>query len=114
MVRECHSWVDALYFSVVTLSTIGYGDVTPCAEPSGEKLKGWKVLILRYHVDLDNIYVYMIYGYVNICVYLYIIYVNMYIFVIYIYIYVCIMIYCKLLLFSGPFTHLIFLVLNWK
>ena len=48
MVRECHSWVDALYFSVVTLSTIGYGDVTPGAEPSGEiktdeQLKGRKV-----------------------------------------------------------------------
>lgn len=24
MVRKCHGWVDALYFSVVTLSTIGY------------------------------------------------------------------------------------------
>ena len=53
MVRECHSWVDALYFSVVTLSTIGYGDVTPGAEPSGEiktdvveRLEGFKFDII--------------------------------------------------------------------
>lgn len=44
MVRECHSWVDALYFSVVTLSTIGYGDVTPGSQPGSRTAVGFVVL----------------------------------------------------------------------
>jgi len=29
MLEDCEWWIDALYFSVVTLSTIGYGDLEP-------------------------------------------------------------------------------------
>ncbi len=35
-VVENWSWVDALYFTVVTLTTVGYGDLTP--QTSGGKL----------------------------------------------------------------------------
>ncbi|CAJ1382456.1 unnamed protein product [Effrenium voratum] len=45
MVRKCHTWVDALYFSVVTLSTIGYGDLTPGKEPGSRVVIGIVVLI---------------------------------------------------------------------
>jgi hypothetical protein len=31
---EGWSWVDALYFSVITLATIGFGDLTPTADIS--------------------------------------------------------------------------------
>jgi hypothetical protein len=33
---EGWSWLDALYFSVVTLSTVGYGDLSP--DPSAAKI----------------------------------------------------------------------------
>ena len=35
-VQSCQTWADALYFSVVTLSTIGYGDLTPQANPGSK------------------------------------------------------------------------------
>ena len=40
-----HTWVDALYFSVVTLSTIGYGDLTPGKEPGSRAVVGIMVLV---------------------------------------------------------------------
>lgn len=43
-VRKCHSWVDALYFSVVTLSTIGYGDLAPGKEPGSRLVVSLLVL----------------------------------------------------------------------
>jgi len=45
MVRKCHGWVDALYFSVVTLSTIGYGDLTPGKERGSRFAVGLMVLL---------------------------------------------------------------------
>ncbi|CAK9066554.1 unnamed protein product [Durusdinium trenchii] len=42
--HKCHTWVDALYFSVVTLSTIGYGDLTPGREPGSRVVVGILVL----------------------------------------------------------------------
>jgi len=30
---EGWSWIDSLYFSVITLSTIGYGDFSPATDP---------------------------------------------------------------------------------
>ena len=44
-VRGCDTWVDALYFSVVTLSTIGYGDLTPRALPGSRLIVGILALI---------------------------------------------------------------------
>ena len=39
-VKDCQTWADALYFSIVTLSTIGYGDLTPMAEPGSRAAIG--------------------------------------------------------------------------
>lgn len=33
-VLEGWSWVDCLYFTVVTLATVGFGDLTPTTEPA--------------------------------------------------------------------------------
>eukprot|EP00438_Fugacium_kawagutii_P000390 Skav209644 [mRNA] locus=scaffold650:51795:61668:- [translate_table: standard] len=44
MVEDCHTWVDALYFTVVTLSTIGYGDVTAGKERGSRVVVGIVVL----------------------------------------------------------------------
>ncbi|CAE7878016.1 Pka-R2 [Symbiodinium microadriaticum] len=44
-VQNCATWADALYFSVVTLSTIGYGDLTPIAEPGSRVVIGFLALL---------------------------------------------------------------------
>eukprot|EP00439_Symbiodinium_sp_Y106_P084199 s2032_g25.t1 len=44
-VQNCATWADALYFSVVTLSTIGYGDLTPLAEPGSRIVVGFLALL---------------------------------------------------------------------
>ena len=35
------SWIDSLYFSVITLATVGYGDLTPTTEWS--KIFTWAI-----------------------------------------------------------------------